>query len=119
MSSRKLSVFLADVVMLSESFRRQKLAANYSLPPGELQSPTTPVIIKFTNYVKASWGGVLRASEHAILSCQTLSDLIDVIRCPSLHRPGQLDGQLPSNGCVFCFEDRVYADDHLEENYAE
>ncbi|EDR11887.1 uncharacterized protein LACBIDRAFT_313793 [Laccaria bicolor S238N-H82] len=75
-------------------------------------------------YTRVSWGPsyVHRSSQHALLSSQTLHDLLKVIPCTSnSHAPGGVEPISASgNGWVICIENYAYGDGSPDqEDYAE
>ncbi|RDB24751.1 snRNA-activating protein complex subunit 3 [Hypsizygus marmoreus] len=84
-------------------------------------------IITLSVHNRLQWGPnyVSRASQHALLSSQTLGDLFDVIPCTSneLATSGDLsdhnvDRRQEHGGCVVCIEGVAYGDGLLQEDYA-
>lgn len=99
--------------------------------PDSLDSSDEKAIITVTLYDKLSWGAgiVTRASQHALLSSQSLGHIFDLLRCPSdgltmnSAQPislseEQLQPATNTDGCAICIDDIVYGDD-LQMNYAE
>ena len=103
---------------------------------GASQAKDNDALLFITVYNRLSWGQkfLLRASQHVLLSSQSLGDLYDVIPCTSKEIPDEtldedsvftgytvpesedsmaLDGGV---GAVFCIEGVLYAD---EVDYAE
>ncbi|KAF9010517.1 snRNA-activating protein of 50kDa MW C terminal-domain-containing protein [Cyathus striatus] len=69
-------------------------------------------VITFTVYNRLSWAPsyLSRSSQHCVLSCQNLQDMISAIPCPS-YSITTTSGQHLSAGCVICIEDVLYGDD--------
>lgn len=99
--------------------------------PDSLDSSDGKAIITVTLYDKLSWGAgiVTRASQHALLSSQSLGHIFDLLRCPSdgltmnSAQPislseEQLQPATNTDGCAICIDDIVYGDD-LQMNYAD
>lgn len=93
---------------------------------------THQALVFVTVYNPLSWGHRLltRASQHVLLSSQTLGDLFDAIPCTSNEMPQEtLDEQgnvrwtqastSASSGAVFCIEDMLYGDGQSEKDYSE
>ncbi|KDQ57841.1 hypothetical protein JAAARDRAFT_178362 [Jaapia argillacea MUCL 33604] len=90
-------------------------------------------LITISVYNRLTWGPgyVSRASQHAVLSSQTLGDLVESIPCPSLELPNEVtgdDGMVrfeiseypePPSGCVVCIEGLAYGDGLNELDYAD
>ncbi|KAL0956389.1 hypothetical protein HGRIS_002536 [Hohenbuehelia grisea] len=84
-------------------------------------------IIRFTVYNRITWNQayVSRASQHSILSSQTLGDLFDITICPSNDIPLETaEGEysateaMPNRG-VLCIESLAYWAGDASPNYAE
>uniref|UniRef100_A0A0W0FHF5 Conserved oligomeric Golgi complex subunit 7 n=1 Tax=Moniliophthora roreri TaxID=221103 RepID=A0A0W0FHF5_MONRR len=96
--------------------------------PGEGEA-----IVIFSVYNKVLWrpSMVSRASQHCILTSQTLGDLFESIPCLSNELPAEeLEGSRvagygsstqmkASNGCAICIEGMVYGDGLEEKDYAD
>jgi snRNA-activating protein complex subunit 3 len=105
----------------------QKLLA-YSVPPNDSHQ----ALLFITIYNTVSWGHRLlsRASQHALLSSQSLGDLFDAIPCSSNEMPeeysdheGNIHWEDPtlheSTGSVVCIEGVAYGDGQTERDYSE
>jgi snRNA-activating protein complex subunit 3 len=79
------------------------------------------VTVSVYNRLAWSYNFVYRTSQHAVLSCNTLGELYNVIRCPSNELPDEstVDGTFmgyesgPSKrpgGCVVVIEGTAYGD---------
>ena len=84
-------------------------------------------IITVTVYNKVSWsaGALARASQHVLLSSQTLGDLIDIIPCVTARNFSRMNEQAgheaagdTDNGCVICIENVAYGDGRSAVDYA-
>ncbi|KAG2345564.1 hypothetical protein BDR05DRAFT_988652 [Suillus weaverae] len=111
-----------------------------SLTTNSLRSPSPDAIsypnavISLTVYNRISYlpSCLTRSSQHAVLSTQTLGDLLRVLPCASSNMPieeldieGDVSGYNISDqtgehaGCLFCIEDLIYGDGREPADYAE
>ncbi|KAF8894048.1 snRNA-activating protein of 50kDa MW C terminal-domain-containing protein [Infundibulicybe gibba] len=89
--------------------------------------PPRQAVIKISIHNRVTWGPsyVSRVSQHSLLSCQTLADVVDVIPCvfkkypPEVTREGHSTGTTKPDGCVMCVEGVVYGDKYGRANYAD
>ena len=101
---------------------------------GTLEPDTSvrQALVFVTVYNPVSWGHRLlaRASQHVLLSSQSLGDLYDTIPCTSQELPcetvdeagrstWQRNSQPVNSGAVVCIEGRLYGDGQSERDYAE
>ena len=82
-------------------------------------------IITVTLYDRLSWaaGSVARASQHVLLSSQTLGHIFNLLPCPSNglaadRTDGEDQSQATAEGGVICIDDVAYSDTS-QVNYAE
>lgn len=83
-----------------------------------------------TIYSKLAYGDIPRGSQHAVLSGQSLANLLDVIPCATSHLPvetvkeGRVIGyatakENTSRERVLCISGLAYSDKEVEDSYAE
>ncbi|KIK44589.1 hypothetical protein CY34DRAFT_802457 [Suillus luteus UH-Slu-Lm8-n1] len=116
------------------------VGATRSSTPDSLRSPRPDAIsysnavISLTVYNRISYlpSCLTRSSQHAVLSTQTLGDLLRVLPCASSNMPmeeldaeGDVSGYnftdetRDHSGCLFCIEDLIYGDGRETVDYAE
>lgn len=116
------------------------VGATRSSTPDSLGSPRPDAIsysnavISLTVYNRISYlpSCLTRSSQHAVLSTQTLGDLLHVLPCASSNMPmeeldaeGDVSGYNfrdqtgEHSGCLFCIEDLIYGDGRETADYAE
>ncbi|KAG1808202.1 snRNA-activating protein of 50kDa MW C terminal-domain-containing protein [Suillus subaureus] len=91
-------------------------------------------VISLTVYNRITYlpSCLTRSSQHAVLSTQTLADLLRVLPCASSNMPTEeldAEGDVSSynvtdqtgehSGCLFCIEDLIYRDGRETPDYAE
>ncbi|KAG2146029.1 snRNA-activating protein of 50kDa MW C terminal-domain-containing protein [Suillus bovinus] len=116
------------------------IGGTHSSTPDSLRSPSPNAIpypnavISLTVYNRISYlpSCLTRSSQHAVLSTQTLGDLLRVLPCASSNIPmeeldaeGDISGYNVTDqtgehaGCLFSIEDRIYGDGGENDDYAE
>lgn len=118
------------------------VGATRSSTPDSLRSPSPDAIsypnavITLTVYNRIPYlpSCLTRSSQYALLSTQTLGDLLRILPCPSSNMPveeldaeGDVSGYNITDqnqtgehdGCLFCIEDIVYGDGRETADYSE
>lgn len=95
-------------------------------PPSALEA-----VLTISVYNRLSWGSALnRSSQHAVLSSETIGELVETIPCSSNETPAEDTdaggeivryssvGMPPQRGSVVCIEGTTYGDGLSERDYA-
>lgn len=115
-----------DIYENTQKFGLQRVGASLQklLQSSAVDGNPHQAFLTISVYTRVSWGPsyVHRSSQHALLSSQTLHDLLKVIPCTSnAHAPGEVEPISASgNGCVICIENYAYGDGSPDqEDYAD
>lgn len=103
-----------------------------NLNPDAISYPNAVISLTVYNRISYLPSCLTRSSQHAVLSTQTLGDLLRVLPCASSNMPmeeldaeGDVSGYNVTNqtgehaGCLFCIEDLIYGDGRETADYAE
>ncbi|KAG2119589.1 snRNA-activating protein of 50kDa MW C terminal-domain-containing protein [Suillus discolor] len=103
-----------------------------STSPDSISYPNAVISLTVYNRISYLPSFLTRSSQHAVLSTQTLGDLLRILPCASSDMPveeldaeGDVSGYNITNqtgehaGCLFCIEDLIYGDGRTTADYAE
>ncbi|KAG1802777.1 snRNA-activating protein of 50kDa MW C terminal-domain-containing protein [Suillus plorans] len=103
-----------------------------STSPDAISCPNAVISLTVYNRISHLPSFLTRSTQHAVLSTQTLGDLLRVLPCASSNMPvekldaeGDVSGYNVTNqtgehaGCLFCIEDLIYGDGRETADYAE
>ncbi|GLB37608.1 putative snRNA-activating protein of 50kDa MW C terminal [Lyophyllum shimeji] len=131
LTSWKLNYDVASFIRPSKNSDQNALAQVKPAPePSVRLSDELCAIITVTVHTRSTWssGYVNRSSQHALLSSQSLGDLVRVIRCVSdeIAEEDSMDTREPESrpptgaeGCVICIENVAYGDGLTDNDYAQ